>query len=87
MVYIISMETTISNDNAEMQPLVTAISGEKLREHRLRLRLSVKELAAYLDCTIQQIAHYEAGRSAPSVGRLLRMMELYRITDIRELLA
>lgn len=50
---------------------------ERLREMRLKLKLSQKQVAERLDSSISSISGYETGEKTPSAEQLLALSYLY----------
>lgn len=58
---------------------------DKLKELRLSMNYTQKQVSAYLNMTRQGYAHYESGRRTPDHQTLLSLSNLYKI-DISELI-
>lgn len=54
--------------------------GSRLRAERLRVGLSLRELARRLGLTPSAISQFETGKSKPSVGTLLEIVELLGVS-------
>ena len=54
---------------------VDAYVGERLRLRRVLCKVSLDELAAFLNLTSQQIQKYEKGENRISAGRLFRLSQ------------
>ncbi|WP_162179483.1 helix-turn-helix domain-containing protein [Thermogemmatispora carboxidivorans] len=54
--------------------------GRKLRERRLSLRLSQRELAAAIAVTFQQVQKYETGTNSMSPERIYRSAMLLQVS-------
>ena len=52
-----------------------AAVGPRLREARLRLKMSQEELAGKVGITFQQIQKYEKGKNRVSIGRLSKIAD------------
>lgn len=53
--------------------------ARRLRETRVRLRMSQEEVADYLGVTKQNVSSWETGRTRVDVDTLAKMCELYNV--------
>ena len=52
----------------------------RLRESRLRRRLDQSELARLAGIAVTSISHFESGRRSPSVGNLVKLADVLRVS-------
>ena len=52
--------------------------GAKIREHRERIGLSQKQLAAALGVDSSAVSLWESGKTAPTMKNLIRLAEVFK---------
>ncbi len=73
------METSYTGIN----PIAT---GERIRAIRKAKGLKVTDISSYMGFESPQAVYKgQRGDSLPDLGNMIRLMELFRITDIREI--
>lgn len=62
-------------------------TGERIREIREAKGLKVTDISDYMGFQSPQAVYkWQRGASLPDIGNMLRLMELFKITDIREII-
>ncbi len=61
-------------------------TGERIRAIRKEKGLRVTDISSYMGFESPQAVYkWQRGDSLPDLGNMIRLMELFRITDIREI--
>ena len=61
-------------------------TGKRIKELREARNISIEELCIFLgDISLQAVYKWQRGDSLPDLGNMIRLMQLFRITDIREI--
>ncbi len=58
---------------------------EKLKYFRTKANLTTQEVGNYLNKTASTVTMWEKGKAIPSIETMLRICNLYKISDINEL--
>ncbi len=63
-----------------------AATGERIRAIRKARGLKVTDISSYMGFESPQAVYkWQRGDSLPDLGNMIRLMELFHITDIREI--
>ena len=54
--------------------------GVRLKESRKKRKLTQKEVAARLDCSVNTIRHYEDNSQSPPIENLVRLAIMYNVS-------
>lgn len=72
-------------ENMYAVDIITKILPKKLKFFRLKAKLTTQEVGNYLNKTASTITMWEKGKAIPSIETLLKICNLYKISDINEL--
>lgn len=74
-----------AHENIYTIDIIAKTLPEKLKYFRTKANLTTQEVGNYLNKTASTVTMWEKGKAIPNIETMLRICNLYKISDINEL--